>query len=330
MDNSEFSLEKLTDGLGDIISGVPAPVRKNFFKACAQLCTAAVDVPVAWLEGKSAEIRATYEARIQIIKKEGNNIAEEIQVPKEYISRASEKFASKIIKEQLNLDEITRNAASNLADEEHKKTSSSTNAEIGDDWLSEFENLARLKSSEDMKIIFGKILSGEISSPGTFSIRTVRLISQLDNEAAKLFQLLCSMTVTMDVGYPVDARVVSLSGSAANNSLAKFGLSFDKLNILQEYGLIISDYNSWMRYGPCIAHNGNQVSAILRFKNRKYGFIPTDKERYDKELKLDGIALTKAGKELLTIIPLIEVPQYKSELESFFISKYLQMIEIKD
>jgi addiction module HigA family antidote len=38
----------------------------------------------------------------------------------------------------------------------------------------------------------------------------------------------------------------SLNGNAASNALRQYGLSFDDLNTLQEYGLIIADYNSWM------------------------------------------------------------------------------------
>ncbi len=42
----------------EMMTGIPAPVRKNAFKAFGQLCTAAVDIPVAYLEGRAKEIRA--------------------------------------------------------------------------------------------------------------------------------------------------------------------------------------------------------------------------------------------------------------------------------
>lgn len=327
MDSSN-SLDKITDTITDVISGVPTPIRKNFFKAFGQLCTAAVDVPVSWLEGKASVIRATYDARVQIIKKEGEKISENLDIPKQYIDKASEKFASKIIKEQINLDEITRNAAENLGNQKYSDQAT-VDAEIGDDWLNEFESYARLKSSEEMKIIFGKILSGEITKPGSFSIRTIRLISQLDNQAAKLFQILCSNAISLNLGNRIfDARVVSLTGNAASNSLSKYGLSFDNLNILQEYGLIISDYNSYMPYNPCIANEQNQIAAGLRFGNKDYGLIPTDKTKYDKILKLNGVALTKAAKELLNIIPLKDSEEYKKDLTEFFSKKHLRLMEV--
>jgi hypothetical protein len=328
-ESNESGLEQITDTIETLVTGVPAPIRKNFFKAFSQLCTAAVDIPVANLESKAAEIRAASNARVKIIEKEGEQISEQLNVPKEYISKASEKFAAKVVKEQLNLDDIGVNAANNLKNEKYIE-SDQTSEEIGDDWLNEFENYAKLKSSDDMKVVFGKILSGEITKPGTFSIRTVRLISQLDNQAAKLFQKLCSQSISLNFGPSIifDARVVSFSGNAASNSLTKYGLSFDNLNVLQEYGLIISDYNSYMNYAPCIANEQMHISASLSFGKVQYGLIPTDKEKYDKTVKLNGVAFTKAGKELLQIIPFEEMPNYRKDLEDFLSKKHLKLLEI--
>lgn len=331
-ENEETGLEKIVDSIESVITGIPAPVRKNFFKAFGHLCTAAVDVPVTWLEGKSAEIKASSDARIKIIRKEGNEFSERIEIPKEYIAKASEKFASRIIREQLNLDEITLNAAKELSS--HKKTEeipSENQKEIEDDWLNEFETHGRIKSSDDMKIIFGKILSGEISNPGTFSIRTIRLISQLDNKAAKLFQRLCSNAICMNIAdHIMDVRVVSLEGNAASNSLSQFGLPFDSLNVLQEYGLIITDYNSYMIYSMCITHELDDKMPSVNFGGKNYALMPTDNDKYDKSLRLSGVALTKSGTELFNIIPKEENSRYKKALDDFFLTKYLKLVEIKE
>jgi hypothetical protein len=329
MENNEIGLNTITDTIETVITGVPAPVRKNFVKAFGQLCTAAIDIPVALLEGKSEEIRTTTEARLQIIRKVGNVISDQLEVPKEYITKASSKFAAKVIKEQLILDQITMNAANELS-KEKIDCSEKESEDISEDWLNEFENLARLKSSEDMKLVFGKILSGEIIKPGSFSIKTIKLISQLDNQAAKLFQTFCSHTISLRVGKNIfDARVVSFSGNAASNSLSQFDLSFDALNVLHEYGLIISDYNSYMHYSLCIANEQKEVGAILHFQGRKFGLVPSDKEKYDKVLQLHGVALTKAGKELMDIIPINNSTEYKEALIKYLEVKHLDLVEIK-
>jgi len=336
MNNNELRLEQITDTIGDLITGVPAPIRKNFFKAFGQLCTAAVDIPVAKMESKAAEIRAESAARIQIINKEGQSISEKLEVPKEYIDKASEKFASRVIKEQLNLDQIGLNAAYNLAQEDFNEEISDNQKEpkeISDDWLNEFENYAKLKSSDDMKLIFGKILSGEIKNPGAYSIRTIRLISQLDNQAASLFQTLCSITVSINIdigsGIPYDARVVSLNGTAGSNSLSKYGLSYDNLNILQEYGLITTDYNSRFPYTVCVISPSNRIGIGLRFENKTFRLLPNNLDKLDKDLYFNGVTLTKAGRELLSIIPIKHNEEYGKDFEEYLLNKNFKLVEIK-
>ena len=322
------SLNHVTDIVSTLVDGVPAPIKRNFFKAIGQLGSAAMDIPIAWLEGKSGIIRATNQARIQIIKTEGDKFSEQVEIPQNYIDRASEKYASKIIREQINLDVITHKAAEELANENFEDTEFSEK-EISDDWLNEFENTARQMSSEEMKFIFAKILANETKNPGNFSIRTLRIISQLDNQAATIFQKLCSCAISLEYEDILsDVRVVSLEGSASSNSLKKYGLSFKDLNVLHEYGLIISDYNSYMQYAPSIVDENNSVMIATKFVNNYYAFLPTDREKYDKTLKFDGVAFTKSGKELFNIVPKEINNEYKKDFEEFLIKKTLKLVSV--
>ena len=322
-------LEKVTDAVSSLIDNIPTPIKRNFLKALGQLSTAAIDLPVAWLEGKSAEIRATTQARLQIIKSEGDKFSEQIDIPQAYIDKASEKYASKIIKEQINLDDISQKAAKELANEDYSKQDN-PEKEISEDWLNEFENNARQMSSEEMKFIFSKILANEVKNPGNFSIRTIRLISQLDNIAAKHFQELCSCAISLQVGkHIIDTRVVSLAGNAASNSLTKYGLSFDSLNVLQEYGLIISDFNSYMDYTPCVVGEENTVAHAFKFSNQHFAFLPTDRDKYDKNMKFHGVGFSKSGKELYNIIPVEENTTYIADFDAFLEKRFLKLTEVK-
>jgi hypothetical protein len=322
-------LNKVTDVLTTLIDGVPVPIKRNFLKALGQLSTAALDIPISWLEGKSGEIRATTQARIQIIKSEGDKFSNQVDIPQAYIDKASEKYASKIIREQINLDDISQKAAKELANENFTNQVH-TDKEISEDWLNEFETNARQMSSEEMKFIFSKILANEAKNPGNFSIRTIRLISQLDNTAAKLFQKLCSCAISMQVGnHIIDTRVVSLDGNAASNSLTKYGFSFDNLNVLQEYGLIISDYNSYMNYMPCVVNEQNSVGLTVKLSNEDFAFLPMDRDKYDKNIKLNGVAFSKSGKELFNIIPNETNTIYKTDLDTYLEKRFLKLVPVK-
>ena len=124
----------------------------------------------------------------------------------------------------------------------------------------------------------------------------------------------------------IDVRVPSLAGTAGNNSLQKFGLSFDQLNTLNEHGLIISEYNSWVDYKLSIAR-GTTVTLPLWFQNRYWGLIERSGQAgaHEKEFKISGVALTKAGKELFRIIDPAEALDYKEALQAYFGERGLDM-----
>jgi hypothetical protein len=323
-------VEKVTDLAGDVLTGVPDPIRKNAFKAFAQLCTAAIDIPVAHLSGIAAEKRAEIQARIKIINTGADQIANQMKMDPEYAKVAVKKYGQKIIREQINLDIISENAKQELLQLNIDKNDSSDtnpNEEISEDWLNIFEKEAVNKSSDEMRMLFGKILAGEISKPKSYSIKTIKIISQLDNRAATLFQIFCSLAVSLQAGnHIIDGRVVSIEGNAGSNSLQKYGLSFDNLNILQEYGLIISDYNSYMGYSMCVANN-RQVLLSFMHQGKHFGLVLQDGKSVD-DLRLHGVALSNSGKELLNIVDITPSGPYTNDLSEHFKNKGLDMIEI--
>jgi hypothetical protein len=72
-------------------------------------------------------------------------------------------------------------------------------AEIDDDWLNLFARLSEDKSSDDLRILFGKILSGEIQRPGSFSLRTIQLVSTISKQEADNLAALFSYTIAGEV-----------------------------------------------------------------------------------------------------------------------------------
>ena len=261
-------------------SAIPAPIRRNALKAFDRLYSALIDVPVGALERRSAEKRAESEARIKIREEITTQITQQMKVDPEYARRAGHKFAEKIIGEQLNLDKISAIAANEIKEdkpnsstsqstnEPNKKqsagstnqdTSSSEEKAISDVWLNIFETEARPQSIEEGQLLFGRILAGEIKQPGTYSMRTLKNLGELDQNIAALFKNLCSTCIFLE--HPIDkhlidVRVPSLGGDPGANALKKYGLFFNRLNILNEYGLIIPEYNSRVDYQVSIADDG--------------------------------------------------------------------------
>jgi hypothetical protein len=346
-DSSKTSaLEKASEIGFDALVGLPgsAAVIKNLAKAAGQLFTTALDIPKAYLEGVAGEIRAVNKSREKLITATGDQIAATIDVDSEYADVAVKKYGQKILRGQVNLDKIGLVAVNQIKEDlssvEEKVPAIESGVEkeepketelINDDWLNTFQNEASTKSTEEMQLIFGRILAGEIQKPGSFSIKTVKLMSELDSEVASLFQRFCSLCIHLKLDNEIiDARVLSLGGDAGQNALIDYGFGFTLLNILQEHGLIIADYNSKSDYRVCIANQDKQVELGFTYQNKLWGLLSTAERSENAALMLNGVALTNAGKELLSIVDVEPDEEYTSSLEKYFNDRQLKMVEIRN
>ena len=228
----------------------------------------------------------------------------------------------------MNLDLVSEAAACQFKGNEDAHTSREV-GQIDDDWLNHFEKEASQRSSEDMQHLFGKILAGEIRRPSSFSIKALKIMGEIDQVAASLFKRLCSMCIVLrnsETDKIIDARVISPYGNAAHNGLSKYGLAFDELNILHEYGLIISDYNSY--YKIVVDFRANAGEFELLYQNTSLDLLPEGNQKGRQELKLHGVALSKAGKELVNVVGVVPIDDYTHDLANFFGKLKLKMTPI--
>lgn len=181
-----------------------------------------------------------------------------------------------------------------------------------------------------------RILAGEIQQPGSFSVKTLKLVGDLDSAVLSLFQKLCSMAISLEhtaVGRRIlDVRVLSLGGNAGANSLSPYGMSFSNLNILHEYGLVIPDFNSYFNYAASIAKQADKgLSVVLPFKfqGELKGLRWKDKEQeIPQQLRLHGVGLSTSGKELFSVMDLEAAPDYRIALTNFFNSTGYEILTV--
>ena len=209
-------LDAATDLILD--STIPAPIRQNVLKALDRLGSALIDIPVGALERRSAEKRSESEARIKITEAVNAQIIQQIKVDPEFPQRASNTFAKKILREQYNLEKILGFATDILKkrkydDSANQQGESEMERSIDDDWFNIFEKEASQKSTEEVQHRFARVLAGEIEKPGSYSIRAVKILGELDQYVAALFKTLCSACLVLRIPNSkihIDARVPSL------------------------------------------------------------------------------------------------------------------------
>jgi hypothetical protein len=330
------NLASAGDAIWDTLTGIPAPIRKSAIAVVGRLITTIGEIPTTLLESKvaewkadAAERKAESEGRIRITAATSKAIAKNLKVDTAFIEAAVNKSTEKLVKERINVNKIAAIAVDELNTSSASANASaqtevppSTEPEVSppsEDWLNIFEEHASRMSSEHMQKLFGKILAGEIRKPSAYSIKTLNIISQLDNRAAELFVLMCSLSISLVIPNikHIDTRVVSLSGSAASNSLLSYGLNFDALTTLEEYGLIISDYNSYMDYQFAVAIDNNIIFPVL-FQGRHWRFVPKTPISRRSEVRLSGVQFSNAGKQLLPIVDITPVDKYQEDLIKFF------------
>ena len=297
--------------------------------------------------------KAQQEAKAQLIAAKGH--AESLEIRIEAQSRARESLTSQDLnivgeldientvkqriqfqerKRQLNIEAVVNKAAVQLGDD------LVADSEPDHDWTARFFTEVQDVTSEDLQSLWAKVLAGEVRKVKSTSIRTLSILTNIDQGTARLFTNFCSACMFLPPGEGVllDARVPSLGGNAAQNSLEAHGLDFGNLNVLNEHGLIIADYNSWFDYQICI---NLPIPAALTipaetppiripfiFQNHPWVLIPTNQRQPSKELRLSGVALTRAGQELSRIVDLQPMNDFEKDLKGFFQKRHLQMTKI--
>ena len=195
---------------------------------------------------------------------------------------------------------------------------------VDHDWTARFFNDAQDVSSGDMQLLWAKVLAGEVERTGTTSIRTLAILKNLDLNTARLFQKLRSLAtviVDLDSNEVHDARVPGLDGNPAENSLMKYGLGYGNLNLLNEHGLIVPDYNSYMAYSSYLfQHQGDSWTLVSTTEEPN---VPLQ-----EGFRLHGVALTRSGIELLKVVDIDPAPAYTGDLMRFFETKNIQMIRV--
>lgn len=322
----EKLLQYAASGIGSVAGPMLAPLKaRQEVKA---------DKILALGENQIREIRAEGKAKaLQIItdaQAEAQRVYQlpAVQPPEPSMTEAVEqRILYQEEKRQRNIQEVLGKAAN-----------AATNAEVLDqepdhDWTARFFSSVQDVSSEEMQTLWAKVLAGEVERPGSTSTRTLSILRDLDQTTASLFRTLCSLasTIFLPDGSILDSRVISLGGNASSNTLERFGLHFGRLNILNEHGLVISDYNSWRDYRSCIAiriDGAWRVSLPFMYQDRSWGLFPNEERESEEEFRVSGVALTASGSELAGVIDRVSVPAYDEALIGFFAEKGLTLTEV--
>ena len=167
-------------------------------------------------EAKAESIKAIEQAKT-------NAIIEGDTEKAEYLDRINNRLINKETKRQKNIEDVVSTAGKIL--EAGKDVS---NEPVNPDWTTRFFDIVQDVSDNEMQLLWGQILAGEIKQPKSYSLRTLELLRNMTKEEAELFRKAAQFTL-------IQGDVFLFS---ANGVLEKFGISYSDIAKLTEIGLL--------------------------------------------------------------------------------------------
>ncbi|EMO66428.1 PF10987 family protein [Leptospira kirschneri str. 200803703] len=138
--------------------------------------------------------------------------------------RAIERFIAEEVKRQENIESIIDKAISKI-----EETAKPEN--IDPDWLINFFDKAKLISTEEMQLIWSKVLSSESNRPGSFSKRTISFLASFEKSDAELFTRLMSFSINLE---PTNVFIYNED----DEEVKKHRITYSLLAHLETIGLI--------------------------------------------------------------------------------------------
>lgn len=270
--NNEISITtKIED------TGLAATVKSRAISALDRLVGNIINVPSAALERRERRLRLKEEIN-ETIQRKRAAIDWEHSSELEKIEHSSEVYEKKRrISEQLNREDIVYLTIEDLST--NHETVNNNDNKINDEWMNHFAQYSSQASSENLQTLWSRLLAGEIRKPGEFSLTTLRIIAELDEEIANLFQQYAVNII--DQGYIIKDTDIK-------------GQKLTDLIFLEEVGLL-QDVSGHL----ILPYRKDSDNQIIVKNNDLYLII---KPVNDAPINVPLIKLTRAGTEILKLI----------------------------
>lgn len=222
--------------------------------------------------------------------------------------RATERLVSRELRRQENIESITKKALDSLPP-------SVSEQPVDPDWTFRFFEACEDIGNDQMQTIWGKLLAGEVTTPGSFSTRTVRVVRDLGAREAHLFTSACSFLWH----FPSQGYLPVIPDLEAD-SIKNRGLSLTNLLDLASLGLL--EVNTAVGFSL-----GNVTGPMFAgYFDRPYiiqsGAYPTS-------IQLGKVLLTSVGRELAPISGAVADPAYCEITVANWRAAGLEIIEVQ-
>ena len=202
----------------------------------------------------------------------------------ETMSVMEQKIVYREQRKQVNIEKIIEIAA-----EELNQDSEVNSEKVDSDWTTRFFNLAEDISNERMQELWGKILSGEVKKPGSFSLRSLELLKNITKYEAEIFTKFVQLNVRHSRGHFIPYI-------EQNTFETYFDIPYSEILLMYEIGLLSSGPNIGLHF-PAL-----EFPALMFYEFGDTG-IQVTTAAHDKQNSVAILSLTQIGLELAALIP---------------------------
>ena len=273
--------------------GVSGKAKLRSLAAFDRLLGSLIDVPASKLETISNRARAQSLQEVKLIESEASIARNMLESDKNISRLVGEHYIQRQMGIAANKASVVRQSIEYLAEANSNvsgnEDSTFEDTQLDDDWLNNFEKYAEQASSERMRDLWARVLAGEIRKPQSFSLSTLRFLSELDKDIATLFEREAKHRLSK--GFILQPNKDEMKGEKLLD-----------LTFLQEVGLL-QEVTSGFEMTLKPENNG----VVLLFEGDLTLVVESR-----NELKLKVIRITRVGQEIVRILP---PPNYAEVLE---------------
>lgn len=246
--------------------------------------------------------------KIKVIEKAKTEAdAESKLIEYDMLDSIEQKIVHRERKNQGNLESII-----DLAAEELKHDSEANSEKVDSDWSTRFFNIAEEISNEEMQKLWGKILSGEVKQPGSFSLRTLELLKSLTKKEAEIFTKFVQLNVRHSKGYFIPYL-------DQNTFEENFDIPYSEILLMYEIGLLSSGPNIGLHF-PAL-----ELPATILYEFGETGIHVTT-AAHNRPNSIAILSLTQIGLELSKLIPIERNEQNIMYLCKALTTRYTKII----
>ncbi len=210
-----------------------------------------------------------------------------------YYEHIDKRLTYKEYKRQQNIDTVVSNAGNILSNE--KNVSSE---KVNEDWTTRFFDIVQDVSDNEMQLLWGQILAGEIKQPKSYSLRTLELLRNMTKEEAELFQKVAQFTI-------VGGNTFILS---VQDFFKRKGILYTDIAKLVEIGLLQQGDFVNQNYMPTNEY-GDEISLIYGKK-----LITIRRKPKSPKLSIPIKLFSTPGQELVKLVSITPNLDYIQEL----------------